>query len=145
MVEHVSANQTIMFREATTNVRNNINTMCEQVRASVRGRVKPIYHAIARDYMTIVQVGDCRVKTMGAAEKLLRRKVDNALAQADVAFKDVLEDDYDGLEEEGMADAAIATEADVDFGDDAEDASVPLVVLSSDDARGEGDSEDDEF
>ena len=139
MLEHVSKNQDSMFRDATANVRNHINAMCEQIRASLRGRVRPIYLAIARDYKTIVQVEDNKDKVMGKAERLLRKKVDEAISRAEVAFKEVLEGDSWGSEEGDMAQAV--TGADVDVSDDVEDATVPLVVLSSDDGPRDEDDE----
>lgn len=97
MSEHVSETRITMFENATAEVRDKLETMCEQVGKTMRGRVERMFQEIARDYMTIVGSESGRDRGMGKSEKLARRMVENAIAQSEVAFGKVLGHDLESL------------------------------------------------
>jgi len=97
MSEHVSETHITMFENATTEVREKLAIMCEQVRKTMRGRVERMFQEISRDYMTIVGSESGKDRGMGKSEKLARRMVENAIAQSEVAFGEVLGHDLEAL------------------------------------------------
>lgn len=150
MIDHVSTNQDKMFRDATTEVKRNLDTMCEQVKATMRGRVNAIYEAISRDYMTIVGVEANKNRSTGKVEKTARKQVNDAISQSNVYFGEVLDCDPDLLGAAGLVGGyGGAGEGDYEAEAEAEDASAPLFDLDGEGALIDGDengeSEDDDY
>jgi len=97
MSNHVSENHITMFENATGEVREKLEIMCEQVRKTMSGRVERMFREISRDYMTIVGSESGRDHGMGKLEKLARKMVEDIIAQSEFAFGEVLKRDLDLL------------------------------------------------
>lgn len=143
MTDHVSAHQNGMFQDATAEVKKNLDTMCEQVKTTMRGRVEAIFDVISRDYMMIVGGDANKNRALGKVEKLARAQVNRAIAQSELLFGEVLEGDSELLDGAGLADVYRGTEED-EFEVEGEDASVPLVNLASEDVDEREDDEESE-
>jgi hypothetical protein len=90
MNAHVSETHMTMFENATSEVRDKLAIMCDQVRRTMSGRVERMFQEISRDYMTIVGSEQGRDRGMGRSEKFARKMVENAITQSEVAFSEVL-------------------------------------------------------
>jgi hypothetical protein len=90
MNSHVSETHMTMFENATADVRDKLGIMCDQVRKTMSGRVERMFQEISRDYMTIVGSETGRDRGMGKSDKVARKMVENAIAQSEVAFSEVL-------------------------------------------------------
>jgi hypothetical protein len=90
MNAHVSEAHVTMFENATAEVKEKLGTMCDQVRRTMSGRVERMFQEISRDYMTIIGSEAGKDRGMGKSEKFARKMVENAIAQGELAFSDVL-------------------------------------------------------
>lgn len=94
MKEHMNAHMTethvTMFENATADVGDKLAIMCDQVRKTMSGRVERMFQEISRDYMTIVGSEPGKDRGIGKSDKLARKMVENAIAQSEVAFSEVL-------------------------------------------------------
>lgn len=97
MSAHVSEAHVAMFENATAEVKDKLEIMCEQVRKTMRGRVERMFQEISRDYMTIVGSEPGKDRGMGKPEKLARKMVDDAIAQSEVTFGEVLVCNFESL------------------------------------------------
>ncbi|KAM0720547.1 hypothetical protein Q7P37_004683 [Cladosporium fusiforme] len=150
MIDHVSTNQNAMFQNATAEVMSNLHKMCEQVKATMRGRAETVFDAISRDYMTIVGVEANKNRTIGKVEKTARKQVEDAIAQSELYFSEVLECDPALLDAAGSVEVTGGAESDgYEVEVEGEDASVPLADLANEDVLmdGEdyGESEGDDY
>lgn len=147
MTEHVASNQDDMFQAATTEVKKNLNRMCDQIKAMMRGRVEGIFEHISRDYMSIVGVDAGKSRAIGKAEKEARTQIDRAIAHSEGLFSEVLECEPELLATAGLAEL-YAEDEDAGFQMEAEDASIPLADVAgegfAEDAEGFVDSEGDD-
>lgn len=137
-----------MFQAATTEVKKNLNRMCDQIKAMMRGRVDGIFDHISRDYMSIVGVDASKSRAIGKAEKEARTQIDRAIAQSEGLFSEVLDCEPEFLDPAGFA-KVYAEDEDAGLQMEAEDASVPLADVAGegfvDDAEGFEDSGDDDY
>ena len=138
MYDHISDNQNTMFRDATQGIRDQLNLMCRQCHNTLRGRVERMYEAIARDYVAVIGTDASKDRVAGKPEKIARKKVEDVISQSEAVFSEVLECDAEQLKVAmpGVGSRVIDVVEDADI----EDATEPLVALSSD-----GVDEDDIF
>ena len=90
MNAHVTETHVTMFENATADVGDKLAIMCDQVRKTMSGRVERMFQEISRDYMTIVGSEPGKDRGIGKSDKLARKMVENAIAQSEVAFSEVL-------------------------------------------------------
>ena len=130
MHDDISANQNFMFQNTTVEVRNQLDSMCRQNRITLNGRVQRLYEAIARDYKAVIGTEAGRDRVAGKPEKLARKKVEDVILQSEAVFSEVLECDPEQLESAmlGVSGRVVDVEAEADV----EDATQPLIELSSD-------------
>lgn len=136
METHISSNHVRMFENATSEVKDKLNTMCNQVRKTMHGRVDRMFQAISRDYMTIVAAGSDKSRVTRKPGNTARKEVDEVIAQSEALFKEVLDSDLEQLDTRGVAE--IDSNSDIsESALDAGDAGKPFVTLSSVDIDGE--------
>lgn len=135
MHSHVSSSQAKMFDDATSEVKDKLNTVCDQVRTNMHGRVDRMFQAISRDYMTIVGTQPDKGRAMGKPGKTARKQVEGAIADGEAYFSEVLTCDLEQLDVAAFAEIDEDTDGQPDM--DSEDASKPLVILSGDGVDGE--------
>jgi len=124
-----------MFDDATSEVKDKLNTVCDQVRTNMHGRVDRMFQAISRDYMTIVGGQPDKGRAMSKPGKTARKQVEEAIADGEASFSEVLTCDLEQLDMAAFAE--IDEDTDGQPGMDSEDASKPLVILSGDGVDGE--------
>lgn len=117
MATHIATHQSSMFEDATTMVRNNINSMCEQARRTMHGRVQHVQEAISRDYLTILGDEHSKNRAVSNVEKTARRDIEDVINESEVSFREALECDLDQLASVGGKRSEI----------DREDTSAPLI------------------
>ena len=130
MYDQVSENKDTMFQNTTLGVRNQLDLMCKQCHNTLLGRVQRIYEAIARDYKAVIGTEAGRDRVAGKPEKLARKKVEDVILQSEAVFSEVLECDPEQLESAMLG--VSGTVVDVEAEADVEDATQPLIELSSD-------------
>ena len=119
-----------MFQNTTLDIRNKLELMCKQSHDTLLGRVQRMYDAIARDYLTVIGTEAGRDRVTGKPEKLARKKLDNLISQSDAMFSEVLDCDVEQLKSAtlGVSDRVVDVEPEAEV----EDATEPLIELSSD-------------
>ncbi|KAM0709890.1 hypothetical protein Q7P35_003933 [Cladosporium inversicolor] len=139
MHDDISANQNVMFQNTTVEVRNQLDLMCKQSRITLTGRVQRLYEAIARDYKAVIGTEAGRDRVASKPEKLARKKLEDVILQSGAVFSEVLECDVKQLESV-MVGVSRRVVVEVEPEADVEDATQPLIELSSD-----GVDEDDDM
>jgi hypothetical protein len=138
MHDEVSANEVTMFTKTTVGIWNQLDVMCKQCRVTLQGRVGRMYQTIARDYRTIVGNEIGKERATSKPERAARRKVDDLMAQSEAVFAEVLDYELEGLKDVEVTEdhgRVVGDETEVDV----EDATQPLIVLSSDGVEDEDD------
>lgn len=102
-----------------------------------------LYEAIARDYKAVIGTEAGRDRVAGKPEKLARKKVEDAILQSEAVFSEVLECDVEQLESVmlGVSGRVVEVEPEADV----EDATQPLIELSSDGVDEDDDMAEREF
>ena len=120
MYGQVSANKDTMFQDTTLKIRKSLDLMCKQSHNTLLGRVRRMYEAIARDYQALIGPEAGRDRAAGEPENLARKKVEDLILQSDIKQLESGLLDGSGKMVEGEPEA------------DVEDATEPLIELSSD-------------
>lgn len=136
MYDQVSENKDMMFHNTTLGVRNQLDLMCKQCHNTLLGRVQRIFEAISRDYKSVIGAEAGRDRVTGKPEKLARKKIEDVILQSEAVFGDVL--DWDTKQLESAMLGGTGEVVGVDFEADVEDATEPLIELSSDGVDGDG-------
>ncbi|KAK4635549.1 Nuclear GTPase SLIP-GC [Fulvia fulva] len=142
MAAHVETEKSLMFDSAAKGVRQSLLTLCESVKKTMLDKADGVFVRMQKDYLTLVGVHKGDMK-MSREERQLRLKVDEAIADLDGLFQDVLEAELDQLKEDHAAgnvksetEGVDATRAEDEVtNDDEED-------LDLDDTDSEGEGED---
>ena len=130
MYGQVSANKDTMFQDTTLKIRKSLDLMCKQSHNTLLGRVRRMYEAIARDYQALIGPEAGRDRAAGEPEKLARKKVEDLILQSDALFSEVLDCDIKQLESGLLDGSGKMVEGEPEA--DVEDATEPLIELSSD-------------
>jgi hypothetical protein len=136
MYDQVAENKDTMFHNTTLGVRNQLDLMCKQCHNTLLGRVQRIFEAISRDYKAAIGTEAGKDRVAGKPEKLARKKIEDVILQSEAVFGEVL--DWDTKQLESAMLGGTGEVVDVETEADVEDATQPLIELSSDGVDGDG-------
>jgi hypothetical protein len=136
MYDQVAENKDTMFHNTTLGVRNQLDLMCKQCHNTLLGRVQRIFEAISRDYKAVIGTEAGKDRVAGKPEKLARKKIEDVILQSEAVFGEVL--DWDTKQLESAMLGGTGEVVDVETEADVEDATQPLIELSSDGVDGDG-------
>lgn len=143
MHDQVSAEKDTMFQNTTLEVRDQLDLMCKQCHNTLLGRVQRMYEAIARDYKAVIGAEAGKDRVAAKPEKLARKKIEYVILQSEAVFGEVLDCDTKQLESAMLGGTGEMVDADPEA--DVEDATEPLIELSSDGVDGDGLAEFEEW
>ncbi|EME49943.1 hypothetical protein DOTSEDRAFT_50105 [Dothistroma septosporum NZE10] len=129
MAAHVEQERSRMFDSAAKGVRQSLVSLCEAVKKNMLDKADGVFVQMQRDYLTLVGVHKGDMK-MSREERQARRKVDEAIADVNGLFQEILDADLSQLKADHVAgsfdfkpenedeDAAVAEDEVVDADDE---------------------------
>ncbi|KAL2015623.1 hypothetical protein VTK56DRAFT_5080 [Thermocarpiscus australiensis] len=97
MQTHVAARRGTMFWNATNAVKQQLEAMCDAMRAQMEDRIRDMHARLSRDYLAVLVGADAVARALGPprAELMLRAEMAPLLAKADLAFAELFSFDMD--------------------------------------------------